>query len=211
MIDPAMPRSPDSIAEMFVTLEHTEYNNMVVEQPPKLLRLAQIAAMLQVHPKTVYYWVRTGRLNALTSPGGLLRVKAEDARALCQSSGMPIPAELATVKRRVHVVEADKTVGRSLVRNLKTKGFDVRTFDDPYEALIATAKEPPELFILDIRVPNIEARRVIAALHRDESTKRTRVIVWSELDPEETAALLEAGVDSVIPRGDAGALVKALK
>jgi CheY-like chemotaxis protein len=192
-------------------LDHTEYNDMVLEQPPRLLRLAQVAAMLQVHPKTVYYWVRTGRLNALTSPGGLLRVRAEDARALCQSSGMPIPADLATVRRRVHVLETDKSVARSLVRNLKAKGFDVRTFEDPYEALIATAKEPPEVFILDVRAQGIEAHRAIAALRRDESTKRTRVLVWSELDQEETSALLEAGVDSVVPRGDAAALAKALK
>ena len=184
---------------------------MVLEQPPRLLRLAQVAAMLQVHPKTVYYWVRTGRLNALTSPGGLLRVRAEDARALCQSSGMPVPADLATVRRRVHVLEADKTVAKSLVRNLKAKGFDVRTFEDPYEALIATAKEPPELLVLDIKMSGIEARKAIAALRRDEVTKRTRILVWSELDQEETAALLEAGVDSVVPRGDAAALAKALK
>jgi CheY-like chemotaxis protein len=192
-------------------LDHTEYKDMVLDQPPRLLRLAQVAAMLQVHPKTVYYWVRTGRLNALTSPGGLLRVRAEDARALCQSAGMPVPADLATVRRRVHVVETDKAVARALVRNLKAKGFDVRTYEDPYEALIATVREPPELLILDIRAPFIEARRAIAALRRDEATKRTRVIIWSELDAEESAALLEAGVDSVVPRGDAAALVKALK
>jgi PleD family two-component response regulator len=167
--------------------------------------------MLQVHPKTVYYWVRTGRLNALTSPGGLLRVRAEDARALCQNAGMPVPAELANVRRRVHVVEADKTVARALVRNLKTKGFDVKTFEDPYEALIATAKEPPELLIVDVHAEGIEGARAIAALRRDDGTKRTRVIVWSDVDAEEEAALRDAGVESVIPRGDAAALAKALK
>jgi PleD family two-component response regulator len=167
--------------------------------------------MLQVHPKTVYYWVRTGRLNALTSPGGLLRVRAEDARALCQNAGMPIPAELATVKRRVHVVETDKTVSRTVVRNLKAKGFDVRTYEDPYEALIATAKEPPELLILDVRQDGIEAQRAIAALRRDDTTKRTRVLVWSDLGEDEQAVLIEAGVEAVVPRGDAAALMKAVK
>lgn len=192
-------------------MEHSEYKEPVVDQPPRLLRLAQVAAMLQVHPKTVYYWVRTGRLNALTSPGGLLRVRAEDARALCQSAGMPVPADLATVRRRVHALEPDKAVGRSLVRNLKAKGFDVRTFDDPFELVIATAKEPPELLIIDVKAPHVDARRALAALRRDDATKRTRVIVWSDLDGDETAALLEAGVDSVVPRGDAAALAKALK
>lgn len=195
-------------------MERTEYKEPVVEQPPRLLRLAQVAAMLQVHPKTVYYWVRTGRLNALTSPGGLLRVKAEDARALCQSAGMPIPAELATVKRRVHVVETDKNVSRSLVRNLKAKGFDVKTFEDPYEALIVTAKEPPELLIVDVRADgtsSFEAGRAIAALRRDDQTKRTRILVWSDVEASEQTALMEAGVEAVIPRGDAVALAKAVK
>lgn len=194
-------------------MERTEYKDPVVEQP-RLLRLAQVAAMLQVHPKTVYYWVRTGRLNALTSPGGLLRVRAEDARALCQSAGMPVPAELAMVKRRVHVVESDKNVARSLVRNLKAKGFDVRTFEDPYEALIATAKEPPELLIVDVRAEgatSFESSRAIAALRRDEMTKRTRILVWSDVEASEQAALLEAGVEAVIPRADAAALTKAVK
>ncbi|GAC1353209.1 MAG: hypothetical protein NVS3B20_18500 [Polyangiales bacterium] len=183
----------------------------MLDPSPKLLRLAQVAAMLQVHPKTVYYWVRTGRLSALTSPGGLLRVRAEDARVLCQNAGMPIPAELATVRRRLHVVEADKGIGRALVRNLKAKGFDVRTFEDPYDALIATVREPPEVLILDVRAPGIEARQAIAALHRNESTKRTRVVVWSEVDEGEIAALLDLGVDSIVQRGDPSALAKALK
>ncbi len=184
---------------------------MVVDQPPKLLRLAQVAAMLQVHPKTVYYWVRTGRLNALTSPGGLLRVRAEDARALCQSAGMPVPADLATIRRRVHVLESDKSVARSLARNLKGKGFDVRVYEDVFDALIATAKEPPEAFIVDLGVPGVEVRKLTTALQRDEATKRTRVIVWSDIDAEEHAALTEVGVDAIIPRGDAASLAKALR
>lgn len=192
-------------------MERTEYKDVVVEQPPRLLRLAQVAAMLQVHPKTVYYWVRTGRLNALTSPGGLLRVRAEDARVLCQNAGMPVPAELAMVKRRVHVMETDKTVARSLVRNLKAKGFDVRTFDDPYECLIATAKEPPELLIIDVHAQGIDGSRAISAIRRDDTTKRTRVIVWSDVATNEQTALLEAGVESIIPRGDASSLAKAIK
>ena len=51
--------APGSIRVVWevVTLERTEYKDAVVEQPPRLLRLAQVAQMLQVHPKTVYYWV----------------------------------------------------------------------------------------------------------------------------------------------------------
>ena len=89
--------------------------------------------------------------------------------------------------------------------------FDVRTFEDPYECLIATAKEPPELLVVDVKAPGMEIRRALAALRHDESTKRTRVIVWSDLDANETATLVEAGVDSVVPRGDVAALAKAIK
>ena len=185
--------------------------DVVADQPPRLLRLAQVAAMLQVHPKTVYYWVRTGRLHALTSPGGLLRVRAEDARALCQNAGMPVPAELSMVRRRVHVLDADKSASKSVVRNLKAKGFDVRTFDDPYEALIATAKEPPELLVVDVRSPGFDASRALAALRRDDATRRTRVLVWSDVDADEQASLLEAGVEVVIARSDAAGVIKAAK
>jgi excisionase family DNA binding protein len=58
----------------------------------KQYRLSEIAALLQVHPKTVYYWVRVGRLRAKATPGGLLRVDACDVAAICQQAGVPFVA-----------------------------------------------------------------------------------------------------------------------
>lgn len=181
------------------------------ERTPRLYRLAQVAALLQVHPKTVYYWVRTGRLNTVVSPGGRLHLRAEDARALCKSAGMPTSPELARVRGCVHIVEADRAAARSLTRSLKSRGFDVHTFEDPYDAIVATVREPPEVLVLDERLDGLDARRAALALRRDDRTKRTRVIVWGDVDETASTALSGAGVDAVVPRGDLAALVKALK
>jgi len=183
---------------------------MLAEQPQqRLLRLAQVAQMMQVHPKSVYYWVRTGRLAALTSPGGLLRVRAEDARALCQNAGLPVPAEHATVKRRVNALEADKQAQKSVQKALKAKGFDVLLFEDPYDALIATAKEPPEALLVSTHA-GFDVARLATALRRDEATRRTRVLAFAD-DESAAAAMTEAGIEPVLPAGDANALAKLFK
>lgn len=71
----------------------------------KLYRLSEVAALLQVHAKTVYYWVRTGRVVAIASPGGMLRIRSDDVQKLCADAGMPPPVEAGASYR--HELAAD--------------------------------------------------------------------------------------------------------
>ena len=185
---------------------------MLVEPPPqRLLRLAEVAHMMQVHPKTVYYWVRKGRLPALNSPGGLLRVRLEDARALLEIAGVPLPLTLCGVTRRVHVLEPDNLVRRSVARALRSRGFEVHVFDDPYAALLATGKAPPEVFVLSVHA-GFDVGRLTAALAQIEGARRTRVVVIGGDAATATATLTgTVGVLTVIPRGNTRALARALK
>ncbi len=161
--------------------------------------------MLQVHPKTVYYWVRTGRLHAETTPGGLLRVKAEDARALCQRSGMPVPTELSTVRRRVHVIERERGVSRALGRSLKARGFEVRAFDEIFRGLIATVKEPPEAVLIEAGDDRGPIRRLCEALEAEPLTQRTRRIGIGVGEAE------QLGVEAMVEVNDLSTLGRLLR
>lgn len=140
--------------------------------------------MVGMHPKTVYHWVRSGRLPAIPSPGGMLRVRAEDARALCHKSGIPVPEAIATVPRKVVIVEHDKAVTKALARSLKGKGFEVAVMADVYAAFVAFVKDPPEVFVVDAHAAQISVVAMLTALRDDARTKQTRVFGWGDVEPE---------------------------
>lgn len=148
------------------------------EAAPVLLRLSEVAEMVGMHPKTVYHWVRSGRLSAVASPGGMLRVRAEDARALCRKSGLQVPEKIATVPRKLVIVGDGKGATRTLGRSLKGKGFDVSTYASVYEAFVAIVKDPPEVLVIDPEMEEIDVAAMLSAFKSDDRTKQTKVFGW---------------------------------
>jgi excisionase family DNA binding protein len=49
---------------------------------PTLLRPGEVAAMFGVNAKTVARWANEGRIRCIRTPGGHMRIYAEDVRAL---------------------------------------------------------------------------------------------------------------------------------
>ena len=49
---------------------------------PKLLRPGEVAAIFGVNAQTVARWAKEGRLRSLRTPGGHMRLYADDVRAL---------------------------------------------------------------------------------------------------------------------------------
>ena len=49
---------------------------------PKLLRPGEVATMFGVNAKTVARWAKEGRIRSIRTPGGHMRIYAEDVRAL---------------------------------------------------------------------------------------------------------------------------------
>jgi CheY-like chemotaxis protein len=176
------------------------------EGAPVLLRLSEVADMVGMHPKTVYHWVRMGKLQAIPSPGGMLRVRAEDARALCHKSGIAVPERLATVPRKVVIVDHDKSTTKALARSLKGKGFEVSTYSDPYEAFVAVVKDPPEVLVVDSRADRISMSAMLSALRKDARTKQTRVYGWGDARDGEDRELYAA----TVAHGDASKMSSAI-
>jgi excisionase family DNA binding protein len=59
---------------------------------PKLLRPGEVAAMFGVNAKTVARWAKEGRIRSLRTPGGHMRIYAEDVRALIAADVATQPA-----------------------------------------------------------------------------------------------------------------------
>lgn len=60
-----------------------QHNESPVEAPAleRLLRKEQVAAWLNVSPRTVSYWAWTGKLLSVRTPGGQYRFRPSDVAA----------------------------------------------------------------------------------------------------------------------------------
>ena len=52
---------------------------LYAEVPMALLRPSELARFWELHPKTVYHWIREGKLPAFRTPGAQYRVRTDDA------------------------------------------------------------------------------------------------------------------------------------
>jgi len=69
-----------------------------------LLRPSELARIWELHPKTVYLWIREGKLPAIKTPGAQYRVRTDDARAYCEQNGLPMPRAIASPAGSVAVL-----------------------------------------------------------------------------------------------------------
>lgn len=172
---------------------------------PHLLRLAEVAQIFQVHNKTVYYWVRTGRLNALQTPGGLLRGRAEEVRRLADSVGFDVPSEFVNGDPHVVVLEADRHASRRFVRAARAARISCDVHDDPYATLIAVGRRSPRSVVLAGHPAGLDLARFVAAIRKHGSEIAGIAARGESLDE-----LREAGISAGFELERIGALIATL-
>ena len=100
------------------------------------------------------------------------------------------------MKKRNGILVVDDSVEslRLIVDNLVTEGFTVRPATSGEQALQAVQAEPPELILLDVRMPGIDGFEVCRQLQAQESTRSIPILFLSALaDGEERAKGLMLG------------------
>lgn len=162
----------------------------------------EVAKICAVYHTTVIYWVNKGKLKAHCTPGGHRRISAADLVDFMERFAMPIPPDLVLRPKRVLVVEDDPGVQRMLTLALETlPNVDVTACSDGLEALMAIGKEPPDLLVLDINIPEVDGIKVCRFLRSNEHTKPVKVIAVSggELTPQ-TEEFLRGHTDGFFPK-----------
>jgi excisionase family DNA binding protein len=171
---------------------------------PGLLRLSQLARFWEVNPRTIMTWIRQGRLAAIRSPGNHFRVRVADVRAFCEREGRPVPPFVAPAPRRIVTAEA-------LPRGLKLPGMIVETHADPYDALVATAREETALLVLPASADRFDTAAAVAALRRARNTSAVPIVVVGATTPVRASALEQAGATRVLRRSRADDLPRAMR
>jgi excisionase family DNA binding protein len=175
-----------------------------------LLRPSELARLWELHPKTVYLWIREGKLPALRTPGAQYRVRADDARAYCEKNNLPpLPRAVTSPAGTVAAIGKPSASMRALARACKARGTSFIAFASVLEGLLGVAAEAPDVLAIDARSDEVKLADVVRALRRTEKMQNVAVVIY-DAEPRKTSTLAKLGVTSVVPRGNSDEVAHAV-
>ena len=158
-----------------------------------LLRPSELARLWELHPKTVYLWIREGKLPAIKTPGAQYRVRSDDARAYCEKNNLPMPRTLASPAGTVAAIGKPSPVLRALAKACKARGTTFLTWPTALEGLLAIAgDETPDVLVIDAKLEDVKVAQALRALKKTSRTASLPVVVLDRDKPADEA------VDDVI-------------
>lgn len=103
------------------------------------------------------------------------------------------------MNKRVFIIEDEADLVRIATDLLESDGFIVNSALHPLEGLRKIQANPPDLLLLDIRLPDMDGYQVCKELKRDPKTTHVPVIMVSAKDEETDVVVgLEVGADDYI-------------
>jgi len=102
---------------------------------------------------------------------------------------------------RILIVDDERDNRELLAIILDHEGFIVVTAASGAEALEIVAKQPPDLILVDIMMPDMDGYEVTAAIKSDPATKHVLVVMISALDDCSGRKLAQgAGAEDFFPK-----------
>ncbi|HMY19481.1 MAG TPA: response regulator [Polyangium sp.] len=176
---------------------------------PELFTASDVARFCQVDLKTIHNWADKGEIRHFRTPGRHLRFRRLDVLDFLRKYGYPIPDVLRLGKPKVVAVDDDPQVLASLRKSL-SKRFDLTTFQDPFDALVAVGNLQPDAMILDVRMTGLDGVKCLERLRSIDLTAHIRCIVYSSAEEMKKNAT-EAGAYDFIKKGEASDLRDSLE
>ncbi len=175
----------------------------------ELFTASQFARFCHVDLKTIHNWADKGEIKHFRTPGRHLRFRRADVIEFLRKYGYPVPEALRAGKPKVVAVDDDPHVLASIRRALGRR-FDVTTFQDALDALVAIGKLEPEVVVIDVQLKGLDGMRCLERLTALEATSKIRAVVFSA-QHEKRRAVLDAGASDFVPKGDVSVLREALE
>ena len=164
-----------------------------------LLRPSELARIWELHPKTVYLWIREGKLPAIKTPGAQYRVRTDDVRAYCEKNNLPMPRAIASPAGAVAVLGKPSALQRAIAHAGKERGTAVLMWPVALEGLLAIASDPPDVVAIDAECRDVKVVDAVRALRKTGRTAHVPVVVFNA--PAKAAALANFTTLSLVLRG----------
>ncbi len=101
----------------------------------------------------------------------------------------------------IYLVEDDENIRKLVCYALEKDGYDVKGFETPCEFWNETAKELPQLVLLDIMLPGEDGLSVLQKLQKAERTKNVPVVMLTAKGSEfDRVTGLDMGADDYISK-----------
>ena len=185
----------------------TEAKHQVTQ--PELFTASDVARFCQVDLKTIHNWADKGEIKHFRTPGRHLRFRRVDVLDFLRKYGYPVPEALRAGKPKVVVVDDDASVLAALKRTLSRR-FDLTTFQDPFDALVAVGSLQPDALVLDVKMQGLDGIRCLERLRAIDSTSHIRCLVYSNHDDMKKNAT-DAGAYDFIKKGETAELRESLE
>jgi two-component system phosphate regulon response regulator PhoB len=103
--------------------------------------------------------------------------------------------------QRVLIVDDDLDIQRLVSYNLSQAGFDVITASSGRKALESIQRQPPDMIILDLMLPDIDGVEVCRTLRQRDSSKRIPIIMLTARGDEVDRVVgFELGADDYVAK-----------
>jgi two-component system KDP operon response regulator KdpE len=110
------------------------------------------------------------------------------------------------------IVEDHELLVALLRRALEREGYEVIAAANGVEMMKLLYTSEPDIIVLDIGLPDVDGRDLLAALKKDPRTVRIPIIVWSGREPDSTRRIaLELGAEDFVEKGPPSTLVPKIE
>ncbi|MDD2431798.1 MAG: response regulator transcription factor [Firmicutes bacterium] len=101
----------------------------------------------------------------------------------------------------IYITEDDENIRELVKMALLSFYYEVKTFDNAEDALLATEKEVPSLLIFDIMLPEMDGITAVKKLRDNSKTKNVPIMLLTAKDTEyDKVKGLDAGADDYIAK-----------
>jgi excisionase family DNA binding protein len=176
---------------------------------PELFTASEFAGFCHVDLKTIHNWADKGQIRHFRTPGRHLRFRRLDVLDFLRKYGYPIPEVLRGIKPKIVVVDDDPNALAS-VRRLLSRRFEVTTFQDPFDALVAVGVLEPDAMVIDVDIRGLDGIHYLERLAAMDATSHIRTVVFSAHDERRKAAM-EAGANDFVSKADPARLRSTLE
>lgn len=106
-------------------------------------------------------------------------------------------------KKKILIVEDDKSLQNALVEILSQEGFDSESASDGEEALTKIRSYLPDLVLLDIILPKKDGYEVLEEIKKDEKLKAIPVLILTNLEEvDNVQKALDFGATTFMVKSD---------
>ncbi len=158
----------------------------------------EVAKILSIPDRTARRYLKNGRIVADQNPvTGTWTVKREillDFMRKQNLDSVEIEGPL-----RIMLVDDDPIVLKVMAKALERLKSElvVEAISNPYDALVRLGIAAPDLLALDLHMPGIDGKQILAAVKRNENTQDIKVLIVSGF-PEEVHETRLAGADDAL-------------